>query len=152
MASEKISTRPNAPSPTVTDQRASSWRWPCALGAGLLAGLVAALAMTLVMGLARVLVGLPTPAELIGDVFIPSLNLDQFFKLLIQYGGGSELKKRGIGSVLAGQIVAGTLLGLVYAALIPFSWIAYRRQASQARTAGEVVTLRAVDSGQAPRD
>jgi len=45
-----------------------------------------------------------------------------------------------------------SLLGLVYAALIPFSWIAYRRQASQARTAGEVVTLRAVDSGQAPRD
>ena len=74
--------------------------------------------MTLVMGLARVLVGLPTPAELIGDVFIPSLNLDQFFKLLIQYGGGSELKKHGIGSVLAGQIVAGTLLGLVYAALV----------------------------------
>ena len=43
-----------------------------------------------------------------------------------------------------------SLLGLAYAALIPFSWLAYRRQAQQDRQAAaatDVVTLRAVDSG-----
>ena len=47
-----------------------------------------------------------------------------------------------------------SLLGLVYASLIPFSWIAYQRQAAQDRKAmtGDVVTLRAVDSGLPPRD
>ena len=40
-------------------------------------------------------------------------------------------------------------------ALIPFSWLAYRRQAvqdRQAAAAGDVVALRAVDSGTPPRD
>jgi len=47
-----------------------------------------------------------------------------------------------------------SLLGLVYASLIPFSWIAYHRQVAQDRkvVAGDVVTLRAVDSGLPPRD
>jgi CDP-diacylglycerol--serine O-phosphatidyltransferase len=47
-----------------------------------------------------------------------------------------------------------SLLGLGYASLIPFSWIAYQRQAAQDRKAmtGDVVTLRAVDSGLPPRD
>jgi CDP-diacylglycerol--serine O-phosphatidyltransferase len=43
-----------------------------------------------------------------------------------------------------------SLLGLAYASLIPFSWLAYRRQAQhdrQATAANDVVTLRAVDSG-----
>ncbi len=43
-----------------------------------------------------------------------------------------------------------SLLGLAYVALIPFSWVAYRRQASQDRQAstgsGDVVSLRAVDT------
>ena len=43
-----------------------------------------------------------------------------------------------------------SLLGLAYVALIPFSWLAYRRQASQDRQAsaasGGVVSLRAVDT------
>ena len=47
-----------------------------------------------------------------------------------------------------------SLLGLGYASLIPFSWIAYQRQAALDRKAmtGDVVTLRAVDSGLPPRD
>jgi CDP-diacylglycerol--serine O-phosphatidyltransferase len=44
-----------------------------------------------------------------------------------------------------------SLIGLAYVSLIPFSWMAYRRQAAQDRRAaenpGEVVSLRAVDSG-----
>ena len=45
-----------------------------------------------------------------------------------------------------------SLLGLVYACLIPFSLIAYRRQARRDRETptGDVVTLRAVDSGSPP--
>lgn len=47
--------------------------------------------------------------------------------------------------------IAGSLIGLAYVALIPFSWMAYRRQASQDRQAAapqaDVVSLRAVDSG-----
>jgi len=47
-----------------------------------------------------------------------------------------------------------SLLGLVYACLIPFSLIAYRRQARRDRETptGDVVTLRAVDSGSPPPD
>lgn len=49
-----------------------------------------------------------------------------------------------------------SLLGLGYMSLIPFSWFAYRRQALQdqqsAAKAGDVVTLRAVESGQSARD
>jgi DMSO/TMAO reductase YedYZ molybdopterin-dependent catalytic subunit len=87
------------------------------VGAGTLAGLVAALAMTALMALARWWIGLPTPAELIGDVFIPSLNLDQFFSLIGRFGGGNGIKRAGIGSVLLGQLVAGTIAGGVYGAL-----------------------------------
>ena len=47
-----------------------------------------------------------------------------------------------------------SLFGLVYVSLIPFSWMSYRRQALQDRDAagGEVVNLRAVDSGSPPRE
>ena len=64
-------------------------------------------------------------------------------------------------SLLAAALVMGvlasapwigmSLIGLGYMSLIPFSWMAYRRQAAQDRRAaenpGEVVSLRAVDSG-----
>ncbi|TAJ87493.1 CDP-diacylglycerol--serine O-phosphatidyltransferase [Reyranella sp.] len=62
-----------------------------------------------------------------------------------------------LGAALVMTVIASSpwiglsLLGLGYTALIPFSWMAYRRQATadrQAATAaaGEVVPLRAVDS------
>ena len=58
-----------------------------------------------------------------------------------------------IGSV-AGAPFGLSLLGLAYAALIPFSWFAYRRQAARDREAatGDVVALRAVDAGSPPSD
>jgi CDP-diacylglycerol---serine O-phosphatidyltransferase len=45
-----------------------------------------------------------------------------------------------------------SLLGLAYVGLLPFSLIAYRRQAKRDRevAAGDIVTLRAVDSGSPP--
>ncbi|MGZ3340358.1 MAG: CDP-diacylglycerol--serine O-phosphatidyltransferase [Reyranella sp.] len=60
-----------------------------------------------------------------------------------------------LGVMASSPWIGMSLLGLGYASLIPFSWLAYRRQATQARqatAAGDVVALRAVDSGQPPRD
>jgi len=91
-------------------------RWQ-AIGAGALAGLIAALAMTALMALTRLLLGVPSPAEMLGDVVIPGLSLDQFFQLIGRFDGGNGIKKAGISSVLAGQLVAGLLAGVVYGAL-----------------------------------
>ncbi|MDI1287590.1 MAG: CDP-diacylglycerol--serine O-phosphatidyltransferase [Reyranella sp.] len=56
-----------------------------------------------------------------------------------------------MGVLASAPWIAGSLIGLAYVALIPFSWMAYRRQASQDRQAAtpqaDVVSLRAVDSG-----
>lgn len=56
-----------------------------------------------------------------------------------------------MGVLASAPWIAGSLIGMVYVSLIPFSWIAYRRQAAQDRRAeahsGEVVSLRSVDSG-----
>src|SRR6267154_3814705 len=60
-----------------------------------------------------------------------------------------------MGVLASSPWIGVSLLGLVYLCLIPFSWLAYQRQASQDRQAapaGDVVTLRAVDSGAPPRD
>ncbi|MDP1749429.1 MAG: CDP-diacylglycerol--serine O-phosphatidyltransferase [Reyranella sp.] len=55
-----------------------------------------------------------------------------------------------MGVLASAPWIALSLIGLAYVALIPFSWMAYRRQASQDRQAvaksGDVVSLRAVDS------
>jgi CDP-diacylglycerol--serine O-phosphatidyltransferase len=60
-----------------------------------------------------------------------------------------------LGVIASSPWIGLSLLGLGYISLIPFSWIAYRRQAAQDRqaaAAGDVVALRAVDSGLPPRD
>ena len=60
-----------------------------------------------------------------------------------------------LGVIASTPWIGMSLLGLGYASLIPFSWLAYRRQATQDRqaaAAGDVVALRAVDSGPPPRD
>jgi CDP-diacylglycerol---serine O-phosphatidyltransferase len=57
-----------------------------------------------------------------------------------------------LGAALAMGVVASSpwiglsMLGLVYLGLIPFSWMAYRRQARQSGRASTVVSLRSVDS------
>jgi CDP-diacylglycerol---serine O-phosphatidyltransferase len=52
-----------------------------------------------------------------------------------------------MGVIASSPWIGLSLLGLVYLFLIPFSWLAYRRQASQNRPgfSGEVVSLHAVD-------
>ena len=56
-----------------------------------------------------------------------------------------------MGVLASAPWIGMSLIGLGYMSLIPFSWMAYRRQAAQDRRAaenpGEVVSLRAVDSG-----
>lgn len=118
-----------------TTQRRPVERRSALIGAGLLAGLVAALAMTALMVLARWWFGLPTPAELIGDVFIPNLSLGQFFRLIDRFGGGNGIKRVGIGSVLIGQIVAGTVAGGVY------GWLGGRRGQRFVVAAGVIAWL-----------
>ncbi|HEX5732212.1 MAG TPA: molybdopterin-dependent oxidoreductase [Blastocatellia bacterium] len=93
------------------------WRSIKSLATGLLAGFIAALVMTFVMLVLRYLLGLATPAELFGDRIAPTFNPGEFLQLLQQFGGYNELKQAGAGSVLAGQIVVGTLGGLIYASL-----------------------------------
>lgn len=56
-----------------------------------------------------------------------------------------------MGVLASAPWIGMSLIGLGYTSLIPFSWLAYRRQAAQdrrvAENPGEVVSLRAVDSG-----
>ena len=110
-----------APTPLHRDPQSQSRRWTgwaSVLGGGFLAGIGAAFAMLLVMSVLRRVFGIPSVAELIGDRFIPTLSLDQFFQLIDRFGGGNGIKRVGISSVLVGQVVVGTLAGVVYAAVV----------------------------------
>ena len=101
----------------LTDRPTASTRTlPAALTGGL-AGLVAALAMTLVMLALRLLFGISPPPEMIPDRLAPTMSIEQFFALIGWFGGYNELKQFGIGSFLVGQLVVGTLLGVLYARL-----------------------------------
>jgi CDP-diacylglycerol--serine O-phosphatidyltransferase len=59
-----------------------------------------------------------------------------------------------LGVLASSPWIGLSLLGLTYLSLIPFSWIAYHRQVARDHqaTVGDVVTLRAVDTGSPPRD
>lgn len=86
--------------------------------AGLLAGAVAGLVMTLVMLLLAWLGNIGTPLVLLGDrlsVFIPP---GPFLSVMGKVGGYTRLKELGVGSTIAGQIVAGSLGGFFYGLVI----------------------------------
>jgi hypothetical protein len=85
------------------------------LVSGVLAGLVAALTMTLVMMLLRLVSGIATPPERVGDRIAPLLSVNIFLGLLDSAGGYNQLKQIGVVSVLAGQFIVGALGGLWYA-------------------------------------
>ena len=85
-----------------------------AIGTGLLAGLFAGLAMTVVMLLLAWLFGVATPLVLFGDrlsVFIPA---DTFLSLMGRVGGYNHMKQLGVGSVILGQLIVGSLGGAFY--------------------------------------
>ena len=85
------------------------------LAVGALGGLVAALAMTALMLVARELLGLPTPSEMVGDRLTAFITIQQFFALLNQFGGYEGLKQAGGGGVITGQLAVGVLAGMAYA-------------------------------------
>jgi len=49
-----------------------------------------------------------------------------------------------MGVIASSPWIGVSLLGLIYLGLIPFSWLAYRRQATRDRQEADVVTLRSV--------
>jgi len=59
-----------------------------------------------------------------------------------------------MGVIASSPWIGLSLLGLVYLCLIPFSWLAYQRQASRERAvaSGDVVSLRAADQGPSSRE
>ena len=100
-----------------TDQEPTKFRWLPAVAGGALAGLLAALSMTIFISVTRLWFGIPAPAELIGDTFIPNLDLDTFFQLIGRFNGGNGIKKVGIGSVLIAQMIFGIVVGMIFGAL-----------------------------------
>src|SRR5213592_388128 len=84
-----------------------------AISAGLLAGFVAAVVMTTVMLLLATL-GVATPLVITGDrlsVFIPP---GPFLSLMGKVGGYNHLKQLGVGSTIAGQLLAGAIAGAIF--------------------------------------
>jgi CDP-diacylglycerol--serine O-phosphatidyltransferase len=59
-----------------------------------------------------------------------------------------------MGVIASSPWIGLSLLGLVYLCLIPFSWLAYQRQASRERAvaSGDVVSLRAAEQGPSSRE
>ena len=80
---------------------------------GLLSAFIASLIAVLVMGILRLVAGVPSPVELFGDVLLKHMTAGQFVRLLLQFAPNSKLAPLGL--ALLGMIGAGTALGLVYA-------------------------------------
>ncbi len=83
-----------------------------ALGAGLLASLLAIVVMILL----RLFAGIPTPVELFGDFYLKHINVHVFIALLNQFSPNA--KTAPLGLALLGMLGIGTVLGLVYAAIL----------------------------------
>src|SRR5579884_2767326 len=106
---------------------------------GLLAGLVASLLAVGLMGLFRLVLGIPSPVELFGDVSLKHMDAGTFVHLLIIFAPNS--KTGPLGLALLGMIGVGTVLGPVYALMTrlrlpPASNRPERREWRAATTAG----------------
>lgn len=100
-------------------------RWLAVLAAGLLAGLVGTLIMALVMVSARYWLGISPPPEALPDRLAPTLDIPTFFSLFDKYGGYNGLKKFGIRAGLLGLLGVGSVVGILYAAIV--EWARARR-------------------------
>lgn len=80
--------------------------------AGFLAGLVASLVSVVCMGILRLLAGIPTPVELLGDFVLKRLPAPQFVNMLILFQPNPKLAPLSL--TLAGMIGLGVILGLLY--------------------------------------
>lgn len=93
------------------NQPLKNWR---AASVGLLAGAVAALIMTLVMLLLAWFFGIATPLTIIGDRISVLISPGPFLALMGRVGGYNHLKQLGVSGTIAGQLLVGALVGLVY--------------------------------------
>ncbi|HYX49725.1 MAG TPA: hypothetical protein VE843_08275, partial [Ktedonobacteraceae bacterium] len=84
--------------------------------AALGAGLVGSLTSVFVMFILRAVAGIPTPMELFGDHILKLLPAPRFVDMLIFFGQHS--KTTPLGLALLGMIGLGTLLGLLFAAIV----------------------------------
>ena len=86
------------------------------LVAALGAGLVASLASVFTMLILRVAAGIPSPVELFGDHLLKLLPAPRFVDMLVFFSPHS--KTTPLGLAMLGMISLGTLLGLLYAAVV----------------------------------
>jgi DMSO/TMAO reductase YedYZ molybdopterin-dependent catalytic subunit len=96
--------------------------WRTVLFSALLApaaGLVASLLTTVLMGILRLVAGIPAPVELFGDYVLKHINVGTFFRLLVVFGANS--KTYPLGLALLGMILVGTVASFLYAALVRLS-------------------------------
>ena len=84
--------------------------------AALAAGLLASLLTVVLMGILRLLAGIPTPVELFGDHALKLLSAGTFVGLLVTFAPNSKTVPLGL--ALLGMIALGTLLGLLYAIIV----------------------------------
>lgn len=84
--------------------------------AALGAGLAASLSTVVLMGVLRLAAGVPTPVELFGDHVLKLIPAARFVDFLAKFSPHS--KTAPLGLTLLGMIGLGTLLGLLYAAIV----------------------------------
>lgn len=68
------------------------------------------------MSILRLEAGVPTLVELFGDHVLKLLSVGQLIQLLIQFGRNAKTEPLGL--ALSGMIGAGTVLGVLYAAVV----------------------------------
>jgi DMSO/TMAO reductase YedYZ molybdopterin-dependent catalytic subunit len=78
----------------------------------LVAGVLGSLAAIIVMGVLRLVWGVPTLPELVGERILPLLTVDQFIALLLRFSPNS--KTIPLLFALIGQFILGILLGPAY--------------------------------------
>src|ERR1700751_6018406 len=88
--------------------------WLKTLTWGFCAGVLAGLTMLLTMALLRLVLGWPTPTELIFDRLFPLLTVEFFIGSLVKAGGYTPLKLQGIYGALTGQLVVAAIGGVIY--------------------------------------
>src|SRR6266481_2828952 len=96
-------------------QSSADRHWVKTLIWGFLAGVLASLAMLLAMALLRLLLGWPTPTELIFDRLFPLLTVEFFIGSLVRAGGYTPLKLQGVYGALIGQLIVAGVGGVLYA-------------------------------------
>lgn len=109
----KTSSTPPVSSTPGSSKRSRGSRLLIAGLLALLSGLVASLIAVVAMGILRLVVGMPSPVELLGDVLLKHMTAGQFVQLLLRFAPNSKTSPLGL--ALLGMIGAGTALALVYA-------------------------------------